>query len=172
MKLPKLGWLAWTVIVLVGLGVLGNFVGDKGASAQEFKPGDQVALYVSGAEMVFLATSEAAWDEMRSAQQAKSVQLMARLMDQGKVIMTPSGSKVVVVKVNFTSVLVVLSNGPLAGREGWIQKEFVVRYGGPVAPQAAPGSSQAGEAIAAFLLFTGSVIVLYLLFRPNSEARR
>ena len=51
--------------------------------------------------------------------------LMARLIQQGKVITPPSGTVGVIVKTGVLSMLVYIKDGVFAGQEGWIQRELV-----------------------------------------------
>ncbi len=92
--------------------------------------GDQVVLQDQGNSRVFLATSNWAWDEMIDAENAKSQDLMARLIRQGKVIAPKSGTVCVIVKNGFLSKLVLIKEGAYADQEGWVQMEFVKPFKG------------------------------------------
>jgi hypothetical protein len=87
--------------------------------------GDQIVVQAAGDVPVFLATSDAAWYEMLDATSAKSAELVARLILQGKVIAPKGGTAGVVVKTGVLSTFVLIKEGPYAGREGWIPSEFV-----------------------------------------------
>jgi hypothetical protein len=87
--------------------------------------GDQCIVQDEGYKRVFLATSDAAWYEMLDAQNANSVELMARLIDQGKVFSPKGGTVGVIVKNGVLSKLIRIKEGPFAGQEGWIPTELV-----------------------------------------------
>jgi hypothetical protein len=87
--------------------------------------GDRVILQDVGYKRVFLATDDSAWHDMLNAEVKDSVELMSRLVTQGKVIAVKGGTAAVIVQNGFLSKLVRITEGPHAGREGWIQNELV-----------------------------------------------
>lgn len=153
----KIGCLAWCVALVMGAAILGKLgadgrdrtgpaaapVGPAPAAAAAPVVGDPVIVEVPGNRRIWLA-SEDAWGEMLDAQNAGSAELMARLVERGKVIVAPNGSRGVLVKGAMLSCLVRLTDGALAGREGWIQREFVRLAAGAAA---APVTADDGEAM-------------------------
>ncbi len=92
--------------------------------------GDQAIVQGEGHTRVFLATSDSAWYEMLDAESTKSAELMARLIQQGKVIAPKGGTRCLIVKIGLLSKLVRIKEGPYAGQEGWIQSELVKPFKG------------------------------------------
>lgn len=94
--------------------------------------GDRVVINLPNADYgPWLATSEDAWNEMLDAENAKSMELMNRLTEQGRVIRVQNGTPGVIVKTAFMSTLVRLTDGPFEGQEGWLQREFMAPAGSP-----------------------------------------
>ena len=87
--------------------------------------GDAVILDVPGATRVYLATTDESWNDLLDAENAKSVELMSRLIERGRAIVVANGTRGVIVKNAVLSRLVRLTDGPSRGQEGWIQAEFV-----------------------------------------------
>lgn len=142
------------------------------ASADSLKPGAHVILYRDGVERVFLATTDAAWDELLDAENAQSVELLARLSEQGKLLMPKCGTKATVIKAGFSSVRVLITTGEWASGEGWIQREYVVseKPSEPVIPPAdAPGGPN--DRSGAIIAILGVIVCAAVLFLIGTRGR-
>jgi hypothetical protein len=143
----KIGCGGWLLLIVLGIGFLA-WLGAKnrppGASPaparESLQVGDQVVVEVPGNTRVFLATTDDSWNPMIDAQNAKSHELTARLIERGDVIAPPNGVRGVIVKIAVTSKFVRISAGPFSGREGWVQHEFVRRAPALPAAKADPAS--------------------------------
>lgn len=95
------------------------------ARSMTFSVGTRVVLQASGYRRVFVAIDDSAWHEMLNAEVSGSTELMSRLVEQRRVIPVKGGTGAVIVQNGFLSKLVRITEGPQAGREGWIQNELV-----------------------------------------------
>jgi hypothetical protein len=138
------GGLAFLVVLVVML-----FVTDRGASsgagpnertADQTAPpttdpkstrraiavtGDLAVLDLPGGRGPYLATTDAAYDEMLDAENRKDTRYMGELLGSGKVHHLPNGVQVRVLEASTFSRKVRVLDGPLVGLEGWVQEEFV-----------------------------------------------
>lgn len=94
---------------------------------QGIEPGMRAALYLPGGQGLWLAANDSAYDEMLDAQNAKSMELLGRLMERGLVVRELNGTQVLVIKNAMLSRFVRVLNGSNPGFEGWVQREFVRR---------------------------------------------
>jgi hypothetical protein len=86
--------------------------------------GDTVVLNPPG-ELAYLAMTDDGWDELLDAENAGSIPLFLRLVEQSKATIAKNGTKAIVVKRAVLSTFVRILEGKTAGDEGWIQSEFI-----------------------------------------------
>ena len=132
-------------LLLLLLGLIGSALNGPGpgpgpaprAPAQDSTPapapaashspgvGDLAVLHIPGNSYLYLAASDAAWNEMLDAENKRDAGWMGELVAAGKVLKVTNGTAARVLKLSFASRMVRIAEGPNAGSEGWIQLEFV-----------------------------------------------
>jgi hypothetical protein len=75
---------------------------------------------------VWVALDGSAFNEMLAAQDAQSLDTLARLAQTGKAKAYPTGTKVRIINASVFSRRVVVVDGEDAGKTGWVKAEFVV----------------------------------------------
>jgi hypothetical protein len=75
---------------------------------------------------VSIAVDDAAWDSMMEAITAKDEIGFNQLILRGRIFAVASGTPVLVLDVGFTSYKVRVTEGPQAGRAGWVIREYLV----------------------------------------------
>lgn len=99
------------------------------------KIGDRVVLALPGGKVLWLAADDDSFDEMLDAENAQSIDLMARLMEQGRVAQVNNGTPALVVKTATFSTFVRVEGGLYKGFEGWTQFENVHPMAEPAKPK-------------------------------------
>ena len=74
-----------------------------------------------------LAIDDTAWDALFEAINAKDTTGLTQLVQSGQVHVVPPGTRATVLFSGFTRHEVRLMDGPSAGAEGWVVREFVQR---------------------------------------------
>jgi hypothetical protein len=89
------------------------------------RKGEQGYIEVEGEDVVWVAISEKAFDELNSFSSAKNAAAIMQMIQQGRVLVCAKGTKVSVIDPGFFSTTVRMLNGTHAGKEGIVPNEFL-----------------------------------------------
>ena len=80
-----------------------------------------------GVDLIFLPADDAAWKEYQKAIAANDAQWIVQLQLSGRGTSVPNGTGGKLIERGWTTYRVRVTEGEMAGRAGWIDKEFVRR---------------------------------------------
>jgi hypothetical protein len=123
-------WMIWTAAVLGTLMVLGA-LGRGGGRMSSLPVGGEGELRLAGAQGVWIALDESAWDAMLDAESQAAGggkgagAAIYQLAEAKRIRIIPTGSKVRILEKGATSRKVEVVSGEDRGKVGWVQAEFV-----------------------------------------------
>jgi hypothetical protein len=130
MKLASIGCLAIIAIGLIigAITFLTSRTSSKSTTSSSFSSpriGLEARLYVEGAQSVYIAIDEKAFDEFTDAGIAKDKIGIANLIMTGRIFSVDNNTKALVIDKTFTKTKVRVLEGKNIGMAGWVAHKFV-----------------------------------------------
>jgi hypothetical protein len=123
-----LGCCGWTVVVILGLVVVGwlfSLGGSNPTRSEIASVGDVARLETDTGTMVFVAATKEALDRLNRLAAANDTVGVAQLAEAGLVYPVRHGTQARVLGAGWATMEVRIIDGPYAGRSGWVASEFV-----------------------------------------------
>jgi hypothetical protein len=116
---------AFAAIVLLNVVMADRWGPKPRVSPPRVGVGDRAVLACKGGDGAYVAFDVRAWSRMAHAQARRDAAELGRLVDASEIALIPNGTPLRAVATHTMMFQVRILDGPHAGREGWVRKEFV-----------------------------------------------